>query len=119
MKKILIVDDDEMVLALTQSVLVGQGYSTLLTADGPQGITIYKEQRPDLVLLDLGLPSMNGLEVLRKIRSFDPQARVIVITGYASQESEQVALQYGAYDFVRKPVDFTDFLKRIQAALTP
>jgi CheY-like chemotaxis protein len=117
MHKILIIDDDEMVLALTQSVLVGQGYATLSTADGPQGITIYKEQRPDLVLLDLGLPSMNGLEVLRKIRTFDPKARVIVITGYASQESEEVAVQYGACDFVRKPVDFTDFLRRIQAVL--
>jgi CheY-like chemotaxis protein len=117
MKKILVIDDDEMVLALTQSVLVGQGYSTLSTADGPQGITIYKEQRPDLVLLDLGLPSMNGLEVLRKIRSFDPKARVIVITGYASQESEQVAVQHGACDFVRKPVDFTHFLQRIHAVL--
>jgi DNA-binding response OmpR family regulator len=117
MPKVLVIDDDEMVLALAQSILREEGYQTLTTADGPQGITIYKEQRPDLVLLDLALPSMNGLEVLRRIRSFDDKARVIVFTGLGSEESAEVALRYGAWDFVRKPVTYAEFLKRIKSAI--
>ncbi len=117
MAKVLIIDDDEMVLALMQNILQDEGYSVLTTADGPQGISIYKEQRPDIVLLDLGLPSMNGLEVLRKLRSFDLGARIIVVTGLGTSDSAEVALRYGAWDFVHKPINYADFLKRIKAAI--
>jgi len=117
MLKVLVIDDDEMVLALVQKILTMEGFEALTTADGPQGLTIYKERRPDMVLLDLALPGMNGLEVLRRIRQLDPEARVIVVTGSGSNESAEVALKYGAYDFVRKPVDYADFVRRIKAAL--
>jgi DNA-binding response OmpR family regulator len=117
MSKVLVIDDDEMVLALVQRILSLEGIETFTTADGPQGLTIYRERRPDIVLLDLALPGMNGLEVLRKIRQFDGAARVIVVTGSGSNESAEVALRYGAFDFVRKPVDYADFVRRIKAAL--
>ena len=117
MPKVLVIDDDEMVLALAQGILREEGYQTLTTADGPQGIAIYKEQRPDLVLLDLALPSMNGLEVLRKLRGFDEKARVIVFTGLGTEESADEALRYGAIDFIRKPVAYAEFLKRIKSAI--
>ena len=117
MPKVLVIDDDEMVLALVQHILNLEGFETLTTADGPQGLALFKERRPDIVLLDLALPGMNGLEVLRRIRQIDQNAKVIVVTGSGSDESAQVATQYGAIDFVRKPVDYAEFVKRIRAAL--
>ena len=117
MPRVLVIDDDEMVLALVQRILSVEGFEALTTADGPQGLKIFKERRPDVVLLDLALPGMNGLEVLRKIRQIDEKAKVIVVTGSGSDESAEVALRYGACDFVRKPVDYADFVRRIKAAL--
>jgi len=117
MPKVLVIDDDELLLSLMQNILQGEGYSILSTADGPRGIAIYKEERPDVVLLDLGLPSMNGLEVLRKIRSLDENAKVIVVTGHGSAESVEVAYRSGAWDFVQKPFNNTDFLKLIKNAI--
>jgi len=117
MSKVLVIDDDEMLLSLMQNILQGEGYTILSTADGPRGIAIYKEERPDIVLLDLGLPSMNGLEVLRRIRSFDEKAKVIVVTGYGSAESVEVAYRSGAWDFVQKPFNNADVLKLIKTAI--
>ncbi len=117
MGPILIIDDDEMVLQTTQDVLGEEGFDVLATADGPRGLEILKGQRPSLVLLDLALPSMNGLEVLRKIRDIDPAIKVIIITGYGTEEASQVALRYGAYDFLGKPVATETLLAKIHAAL--
>jgi DNA-binding response OmpR family regulator len=117
MARVLVIDDDEMVLALVQRILSLEGFETLTTADGPQGLALFKERRPDIILLDLALPGMNGLEVLRKIRQLDEKAKVIVVTGSGSDDSAEVALRYGACDFVRKPVDYADFVRRIKAAL--
>ncbi len=117
MGPILIIDDDEMVLQTTQDVLGEEGYDVLATADGPRGLEIVRGQRPSLILLDLALPSMNGLEVLRKIRDIDPAIKVIVITGYGTEEASQVARRYGAYDFLGKPVSTETLLAKIRAAL--
>jgi DNA-binding response OmpR family regulator len=118
MYKVLIVDDDEVLLALTHNLLEEEGYRVLSTADGPQGITIYKQLRPDLVLLDLGLPHMSGFEVLRKIRAFDQKAKIIIVTGHDSRESADVALRHGASDFVVKPFSHVDLLNRIRSVLS-
>ena len=95
--EILIIDDDEIQLMLLRSILSSKGYSVHSTADGPQGVLLYKIQHPDLVLLDIGLPSMSGIEVLKQIRQIDQKAKVIVITGYASVESAVLAIRSGAW----------------------
>lgn len=117
-RRVLLIDDDEMLLNTLQELLHREGYQVLSTADGPQGITIYKERHPDLVLLDLGLPSMNGLEVLRKIREIDAEAKVIVITGNDSKEAAEVALRSGALTYLIKPVDPGPLLKFFKSNLT-
>jgi DNA-binding response OmpR family regulator len=114
-RKILVIDDDEMTLTLMQQLLHEEGYEIFSTADGPQGIAIYKQRRPEVVLRDLGLPSMNGLEVLRRLRSIDDNAKVIVITGHGSEESAEVALMYGALEYVRKPVDQQSLLQLLKS----
>jgi DNA-binding NtrC family response regulator len=117
MHKILIIDDDEMQLRLQRILLVDEGYTVHTTADGPQGITIFKKHKFDLVLLDLGLPSMSGIEVLKEIRRLEPKAKVIVVTGYPSVESTVLAMRAGAYDYIQKPVDVKLMLKKIATAL--
>lgn len=117
MHKVLVIDDDEMHLALMRRILQDGGYEVHTTADGPQGIEIYEQENPDLVLLDLGLPTANGLDVIRKIKALDPHARVIIITGYPSDESAQVAFQYGAMDYIEKPVHVETVLEFVKSAI--
>lgn len=119
MHKILIIEDDEVQLRLEGIILHEEGYTVHSTADGPQGITIFKQNQIDLVLLDLGLPSMSGIEVLKELRRYDPKAKVIVVTGYPSVESIVVAMQNGAWDYMQKPVDVKVLLKKISTALSP
>ncbi len=117
MRKILVIDDDELHLALMRRILQANGYEVHCTADGPQGVEIYREHLPDLVLLDIGLPSENGLGVLRKIKEFSPRARVIVITGYPSKESAEVAASYGALEYLQKPVPIDKLLECIRSTV--
>ena len=115
--KVLIIDDDEIDIELMRHLLTREGYSILSTADGPQGILLYKEHRPALVFLDLGLPSMSGLDVLKEIRSYDDKAKVILITGYGSIESAVTAIKLGALDFVEKTWDVGEMTRKIHIAL--
>lgn len=118
MAKILLIDDDEVQLRLQQTILAGQGYQTFSTADGPQGVLLYRTHHPDLVLLDIGLPTVSGIEVLKEIRQIDRKAKIIVITGYASVESAVLAIREGAWDYIRKPYDVDSLLRKIESALT-
>ena len=116
MGTILLIDDDEMILETMQVLLSESGYRIIATADGPRGIELYKTERPDLVLLDLGLPSMSGVEVLNEIRRHDAAAKVIVITGYGSVETAVLTLRSGALDFFEKGTDIQDLLRKIESA---
>ncbi len=117
MPKVLVIDDDELQLTLMRSVLLEEGYEVASTADGPHGIALYRQELPDLVLLDLGLPSMNGIAVLQAIREIDPAAKVIVVTGYGSRESAEDAKHRGALDFVEKTIDQRVFLEKVRTAI--
>jgi len=117
MHSILVIEDDEVQLRLERILLQEEGYTVYSTADGPQGITIFKQHPIDLVLLDLGLPTMSGIEVLNELRRHNAKAKVIVVTGYPSVESIVIAMQGGAWDYVQKPVDPPLLLKKIASAL--
>jgi len=117
MYDILMIEDDEIQLALQRSILMDAGYTVHATADGPQGILIFKKHKIDLVLLDLGIPSMSGLDVLQELKKIDPSVNVIVITGIPSVESSGIAMKFGARDYIEKPVDVQYFLKRIKSIL--
>ena len=117
MPSVLIIDDDEMMLNVVHKTLEDFGYTVHATADGPQGISIYTSQHPDVVLLDLGLPSMSGLDVLREIREADPAAKIIMVSGYGANETVNQALKSGVYDFVHKPFKSDVLLEKIRAAI--
>jgi|WetSurMetagenome_2_1015567.scaffolds.fasta_scaffold789020_2 DNA-binding NtrC family response regulator len=103
MTKVLIIDDDEIMLNVIANQLHEENTILFTTADGLHGVELYKKEIPDIVLLDIGLPSIGGLEVLKQIKQFDAAAKVIIITGYPSSLMEEEALKYGALAFYEKP----------------
>lgn len=117
--EILVIDDDEFMLSTTCSLLSSAGFDTIPTADGPQGIELFQHRKPAAVILDLGLPSMDGLQVLKQIRQIDPEAKVIVITGYPSDAAAKAARAMGAAGFIPKPFTRNDLIEKIETVLRP
>lgn len=101
--KILVVDDEKGMRDLLYKLLKKEGYEVLLAEDGEQGLETAKEFSPDVIIADLDMPIMNGIEMIKKIKAFDPNATIIIITAYASIESAIEALKLGAYDYIIKP----------------
>lgn len=100
--KILVVDDEESVRTLLQAVLASQERTILLAAGGWKAIGVFRRERPDITILDLQMPDVSGLDVLKEIRAMDPSAKVIVYSGTAGGTLEQQARALGASDFVTK-----------------
>ena len=116
-RNILVIDDDELTLTVLRGILQEEGYCVLSTTDGPHGIEVFKQRKPILTLLDLGLSGMGGLEVLRRIRSLDQAAKVIVISGFATEEATEVALGYGALAVLQKPIEVDRLLAHLKSAV--
>ena len=104
MSKILIIDDEESIRLMLTLSLENKGYKVFVAEDGEQGVDIFENERPPIVITDIKMPGMTGIEVLKKIRHIDPDTRVIVITGHGEMESAVEALQLEASDFVSKPL---------------
>ncbi|MBW1616238.1 MAG: response regulator [Deltaproteobacteria bacterium] len=104
METILIIDDEQDILKLLSMSLMADGYQTVTASSGKEGIETFKNKKPDIVLTDIKMPEMTGLEVLKNIKEIDPSAQVIIITGHGDVDSAIEALQYGASDFINKPV---------------
>jgi len=100
---VLVIDDEEIICESCNEVLMQEGYEVDTANDGPSGLRKVRELRPDLVLVDLKMPGMSGMEVLEKIKEMDQNIVTIVITGYATIESAVEAVKRGAYDFIPKP----------------
>jgi DNA-binding NtrC family response regulator len=105
---ILVIEDEKMLAKSIQKFLSGYGYETLTAEDGELGLKLAREMRPDLVFLDMRLPKIEGMELLKKIKELDPSIYVIVITAYGSIENAVEAMKLGAYDYIRKPVDLDE-----------
>jgi DNA-binding NtrC family response regulator len=103
MEKILIVDDEAFICENLQRILGEEHYDTTVAQSGEAALESLRRNHVDLVFLDLSLPDMHGLDILKHIKGVDPDLLVIVITGYASVESAVEALKMGAYDYIKKP----------------
>lgn len=117
MDKILVIDDDEMDLQMLSVLCTSVGYEVIKTADGPQGLDLYKQHMPALVFLDLGLPSQNGMDVLRDIKRLDINSKVVLITGYGSEKVAKDAFALGALDFIEKTWDIGMMMERVRMVL--
>jgi len=101
---ILIVDDDKLLSSILATTVQRAGYNVVGQAsNGHEAVQLYRQLKPDLVLLDIIMPDMSGLEVLKEIRSLDPEARVIICSALGHQDMIIQALKAGALDFLVKP----------------
>jgi DNA-binding response OmpR family regulator len=117
MCQILIAEDEERLAAFLEKGLKRKGFMTAIAADGEQVIAIAQTQKVDLLLLDLGLPLLDGIAVLQELRSRGEQFPIVVVTARADERDRQAALQAGADDFITKPFRFTDLLSVVQSFL--
>ncbi len=111
MPRVLVVDDEPNARELLAEFLMGKGYEVLTASEGEEALRKVKEDRPHLILLDVRLPKMSGLEVLRRVREIDHEVGVIMVTAVNEEETGNQALQMGAFDYITKPLDF-QYLER-------
>jgi len=109
--KVLIVDDEPDVRQLLYDFLTGRDYEVLLASDGLDAIGMVERMKPDLVLLDVVMPGMNGVETLRRIAEIDPPLRVIMVTANSDIGLTSRLLAMGAVDYIPKPFDL-DYLEQ-------
>ena len=106
--RILVVDDEPPVIDVFREFLASQGYEIGTAATGEEALKMIEDFRPDIVLTDINLPGLSGLDVMGHAKNLDPEVAVIVVTGYASASTAIEALRQGAYDYVTKPFDLDE-----------
>ena len=106
MKKILVVDDEIIIRDLLEDFLGRKGYDVYTATDGRAAIAKVKEIRPHIVLLDIMMPGMDGIDTLKEIRRIDPKVGVIMVTAISDQQLGRRAMELGAFDYITKPLDF-------------
>jgi two-component system response regulator AtoC len=111
MARVLVVDDEPDSVELLQEFLTGKGYEIVTASNGEEALRKVKEERPHLVLLDVRMPDMNGLDVLRKVREFDQEVGVIMVTAVNEEDTGRQALKLGAFDYIVKPLNL-EYLER-------
>ena len=102
--KILLIDDEVDIVRVLSISLRSDGYDVVTAYSGEEGLEVFNKESPNVVLTDIKMPGMDGLEVLRKVKELNPESEVIIITGHGDIDSAIEALQYGASDFVNKPI---------------
>ncbi|MEH7118320.1 response regulator [Neobacillus vireti] len=107
-EKILIVDDQFGIRILLNEVFQKEGYQTFQAANGVQALEIVTKHQPDLVLLDMKIPGMDGIEILKRMKVIDPEIRVIIMTAYGELDMIQEAKDLGALTHFAKPFDIDD-----------
>jgi DNA-binding response OmpR family regulator len=116
-ERILLIEDDPAIVAGLELNLSLEGYQVVSASDGERGLRIASETPPDLVLLDIMLPGMNGLEVLRQLRQRDPDIPVLVLTARGEEADKVLGLQMGADDYISKPFSVSELRARVNAFL--
>jgi len=115
--KILVVDDDETVLDFLKEVVESQGYTFLRAASGKEAIDKIKEGRPNLVVLDIVMPGLDGLEVLRLIRNEDKNLPVVMLTAYGTNERVKEAMKLNVSGFIPKGASVKEATSKIRTVL--
>jgi DNA-binding response OmpR family regulator len=116
MKKILVVDDEPRIVQLTRDYLERAGFAVLTASDGKGAISAARAERPDLIVLDLGLPTMDGLDVTRTLRR-DTNVPIIMLTARGEETDKLVGLEIGADDYITKPFSPKEVVARVRAVL--
>lgn len=116
-KTILIVEDEQNIVDILSFNLEQEGYDTLEAYDGPTGLQLALEQNPDLILLDLMLPGMNGFDVCREVRRSGSSTPILMLTAREEEADKVLGLELGADDYMEKPFDSKELVARVKAVL--
>ena len=114
-KTILIVEDEQNIVDILSFNLEQEGYDTLEAYDGPTGLQLALEQNPDLILLDLMLPGMNGFDVCREVRQSGSSTPILMLTAREEEADKVLGLELGADDYITKPFSMRELLARVKA----
>ena len=114
--KVLIVEDEQSISSFISMILTANGYDTIIVNTGEEALTMISSHCPDLIVLDLGLPDMDGLEVLRSVRKWS-SLPIVVVSARNHERDKVEALDYGADDYLVKPFGTSELLARIRVAL--
>ena len=113
--KILLIDDEESILNLVRMNLELEGFEVITSANGNIGIKAFQDKKPDLVLLDLMLPDLDGYEVMKRMQQVNRKIPIIILTAKGQLNDKLLGLQLGADDYITKPFDSREIILRIRA----
>src|SRR5882724_2560454 len=116
-KVIMIVDDEDKVRESVREVLADEGYRVVDTADGTRVLELIEQEKPGLVLLDIWMPQIDGIDLLKQIKSKEPGINVVMISGHGNIHTAVTATKFGAFDFIEKPLSLDALLLTVQRAL--
>ena len=116
MAKILVIDDENSIRSTLKEILEYEGYEVDLAASGTEGLSLFTEKKQDIILCDIKMPEMDGLEVLTRLFEISGDAQVIMISGHGNIDTAVTAIKQGAYDFIEKPLDLNRLLITIRNA---
>jgi UDP-3-O-[3-hydroxymyristoyl] N-acetylglucosamine deacetylase len=117
MHKVLIIDDEKNILDSLSGILEDEGFVVSKAADGREGLNIFDREAPDVVLLDVWMPEMDGIQVLKEIKARNNDARVVVISGHGTISTAVEAVKMGAYDFLEKPLSIDKVLEVVYRSI--
>jgi two-component system response regulator PilR (NtrC family) len=115
--RLLVVDDEESMRVFLKVMLTKEGYDVVTARDGLEAVSLYERHRFDLVLEDLKMPGLDGIEVLRRLKELDEQVLIIIMTAYSTWNSAVEAMRLGAYDYIKKPFDNRDIKATVARAI--
>ncbi|MBI5196324.1 MAG: sigma-54-dependent Fis family transcriptional regulator [Nitrospirae bacterium] len=117
MEKILVVDDEKGVCYSFKRILGSHGYDVITALSGHEAVEKAGNEHPNLVIMDVTMPDIGGLETLKRLKSHNPNLTVIIMTAYSTSEKAITAMKYGAYDFITKPVDNAQLISLVEKAI--
>jgi len=114
--KVLLVDDEKEFVKSLQERMQMRDVQSKVAFDGDEAIKTMNDDLPDVMVLDLKMPGMDGMELLRRTKKAFPGVQIVMLTGHGSEKDEQEARRLGAFDYLKKPVSITDLMKTVSAA---
>lgn len=116
-KKILLIDDDPVVCSLASGILRKKGYEVLIAKEGQEGLSLARDNEPDMVIVDYQMPGMSGIDVLNRLKEFAPEVPVVILTAYGDASLTIQSIQIGAFDFIEKPINPKELLEIVKNGL--